>query len=30
MRHVRAVFVLYLVVILLGITFCTYLGLVGR
>ena len=30
MRHVRAVFVLYLVVILLGIAFCTYLGLVGR
>ena len=30
MRHVRAVFVLYLVVILLGIAYCTYLGLVGR
>lgn len=30
MKHVRAVFVTYLVVILLGIAFCTYLGLVGR
>jgi hypothetical protein len=29
-KHVRVVFVTYLVVILLGIAFCTYLGLVGR
>jgi len=29
-RHVRAVFVIYLVVILTGISFCTYLGIVGR
>jgi hypothetical protein len=30
MRSVRAVYVIYLVVILLGIVYCTYLGLVGR
>jgi hypothetical protein len=30
MRHVRAVFWIYLAVILAGIAFCTYLGLVGR
>jgi hypothetical protein len=30
MRSVRAVYVLYLVVILLGIVYCSYLGLVGR
>ena len=30
MKHVRAVYVTYLVVILLGIAYCTYLGLVGR
>ena len=30
MRSVRAVYVMYLVVILLGIVYCTYLGLVGR
>ena len=30
MRSVRAVYVVYLVVILLGIAYCTYLGLVGR
>jgi hypothetical protein len=30
MRSVRVVYVLYLVVILLGIVYCTYLGLVGR
>lgn len=30
MRHVRAVFWTYLVVILAGTAFCTYLGLVGR
>jgi hypothetical protein len=30
MRSVRAVYVIYLCVILLGIVYCTYLGLVGR
>jgi hypothetical protein len=30
MRSVRAVYVIYLVVILLGIVYCSYLGLVGR
>jgi hypothetical protein len=30
MRHVRAVYVAYLVFILLGIAYCTVLGLVGR
>jgi hypothetical protein len=30
MRHVRAVYWVYLVVISLGIVYCTYLGLVGR
>ena len=30
MRSVRAVYVIYLVVIMLGIVYCTYLGLVGR
>ena len=30
MKSVRAVYVIYLVVILLGIVYCTYLGLVGR
>lgn len=30
MKGVRAVFVLYLVVILAGIAYCTALGLVGR
>ena len=30
MRHVRAVFWIYLFVIVAGIAFCTYLGLVGR
>jgi hypothetical protein len=30
MRHVRVVFVLYLLVILVGIGVCTYLGLAGR
>jgi hypothetical protein len=30
MRGVRAVYVLYLVVILLGIGYCTALGLLGR
>lgn len=30
MRSVRAVYVTYLVVIVLGIGYCTYLGLVGR
>jgi hypothetical protein len=30
MRHVRAVFWVYLVVILAGTAFCTYLGVVGR
>jgi hypothetical protein len=30
MRHVRAVYVIYLVFILLGIAYCTGLGLVGR
>jgi hypothetical protein len=30
MRHVRAVYVIYLVFILLGIAYCTVLGLVGR
>ena len=30
MRSVRAVYVIYLAVILLGIVYCSYLGLVGR
>ena len=30
MRGVRAVYVLYLVVILLGVAYCTALGLLGR
>jgi hypothetical protein len=30
MKGVRAVYVLYLVVILLGIAYCTTLGLLGR
>ena len=30
MRSVRAVYVIYLVVILLRIVYCTYLGLVSR
>ena len=30
MRSVRVVYVISLVVILLGIVYCTYLGLVGR
>ena len=30
MRGVRAVFWLYLVVILIGITYCVALGLMGR
>jgi hypothetical protein len=30
MRGVRAVYVLYLVVILVGIAYCTALGLLGR
>ena len=30
MRSVRVVYVIYLAVILLGIVYCTYLGLVGR
>jgi hypothetical protein len=30
MKGVRAVYVLYLVVILLGIGYCTALGLLGR
>jgi hypothetical protein len=30
MRHVRAVYIAYLVVILLGIAYCTALGLAGR
>jgi hypothetical protein len=30
MRSVRAVYVIYLVVILLGIVYCSYLGLAGR
>jgi hypothetical protein len=30
MRGVRAVYVLYLLVILLGIGYCTALGLLGR
>jgi hypothetical protein len=30
MKGVRAVYVLYLVVILLGIVYCTALGLLGR
>jgi hypothetical protein len=30
MRHVRAVYVAYLVLILLGIVYCTALGLAGR
>ena len=30
MRSVRAVYVIYLGLILLGIVYCTYLGLVGR
>jgi hypothetical protein len=30
MKGVRAVFVLYLVVILAGIAYCTALGLLGR
>jgi len=30
MRQVRAVYVTYLVVILLGIVYCTALGLIGR
>jgi hypothetical protein len=30
MRHVRAVYVIYLAFILLGIAYCTVLGLVGR
>jgi hypothetical protein len=30
MRHVRAIYITYLVFILLGIAYCTVLGLVGR
>jgi hypothetical protein len=30
MRHVRAVYVAYLVFVLLGVAYCTVLGLVGR
>ena len=30
MRHVRALFWIYLAVILAGTTFCAYLGVVGR
>jgi hypothetical protein len=30
MKHIRAVFWLYLFAILAGTSFCTYLGLVGR
>ncbi len=30
MRHVRTVYVAYLVVILIGIVYCTLLGLAGR
>ena len=30
MRSVRAIYVIYLCVILLGIGYCTYLGIVGR
>jgi hypothetical protein len=30
MRHVRAVYVIYLAVILVGIAYFTYLGLAGR
>jgi len=30
MRQVRAVYMTYLVVILLGIVYCTALGLMGR
>jgi hypothetical protein len=30
MRHVRVVYVTYLVFILAGIVYCTVLGLVGR
>ena len=30
MRSVRVVYVIYLVVILLGIVYCSYLGLVSR
>jgi hypothetical protein len=30
MRHVRAVYLAYLVVILAGIVYCTALGLLGR
>ncbi|MCW2742082.1 MAG: hypothetical protein JWR45_2504 [Blastococcus sp.] len=30
MKGVRAVYVLYLVVILVGIAYCTALGLLGR
>ena len=30
MKSVRAVYVIYLVVILLGIVYCSYLGLVSR
>jgi hypothetical protein len=29
-RHVRAVYVAYLVVITVGIVYCTVLGLLGR
>jgi hypothetical protein len=30
MRHVRAVYVIYLAVILVGVLYFTYLGLAGR
>ena len=30
MRQVRAIYVTYLVVILIGIVYCTALGLMGR
>ncbi len=30
MRGVRAVYVVYLAVVLLGTAYCTFLGLVGR
>ena len=30
MKQVRAIFVIYLVLILLGIGYCTVLGLMGR
>jgi hypothetical protein len=30
MRQVRAIYVAYLVVILLGVVYCTALGLLGR